>query len=154
MMNQGVNTVIKPGNNTIICKTVGSVNIDSSRWDEFGYLSTIVDGDYTIIVFERTITSIPSFGFNGITNINEVYLTNSVTSIGEWAFNNCSSLRSITIPNGVTSIGNYAFYYCNGLTSISYNGTISQWNAITKGANWRHNVPATVVHCTDGDVEI
>ena len=60
-----------------------------------------------------------------------------------------------------------AFYNCSGLTSVNYTGTIEEWNAISKGSktieewnvinkkgNWNYNVPATVVHCTDGDVDI
>ena len=78
-----------------------------------------------------------------------------LTSIGASAFYGRSSLTSIIIPNSVTSIGNGAFLYCGGLTYISYNGTIAQWNAITKvGPVWHEGVPATVVHCTDGDAPI
>jgi hypothetical protein len=40
------------------------------------------------------------------------------------------------------------------LISISYTGKISQWNAITQGAGWNQNIPATVVHCSDGDVNL
>ena len=200
MMNQGVNTVIKPDNNTIICKAVGPVKIKSDRWTEFGYLSTIVDGDYTKIVFESTITRIPDNGLKGIGSIIEIYIPDSVTSIGFGAFGEnpsltsitipnsvtsigqgvfygcsgltsitipdsvssfaksffekCTSLTTITIPNSVKSIGDYAFYDCSSLTYITYNGTKSEWGMISKGNNWKLNVPATIVHCTDGDVEL
>lgn len=76
----------------------------------------------------------------------------SVTSIGGSAFNGCTGLTSITIPDGVTSIGAYAFSGCKGLTSINFNGTITQWNAISKGEGWNSN--ATEVVCTDGTVSI
>ena len=81
-------------------------------------------------------------------------IPDSVTSIGESAFYYCTRLTSVTIPDSVTSIGESAFSDCKGLTSITFNGTIAQWNAISKGYNWEYNVPAKEVVCTDGTVSI
>ena len=78
----------------------------------------------------------------------------SVTSIGTEAFRGCTGLTSITIPDSVTSIDYRAFYNCTGLTNIKFNGTIAQWNAITKGNYWNSEVPATQVVCTDGKINI
>ena len=83
-----------------------------------------------------------------------ITIPDSVTSIGDSAFERCTGLTSVTIGNGVTSIGIYAFRGCTGLTSITFNGTIAQWNAVSKGTNWKTNVPATQVVCTDGKVSI
>ena len=98
------------------------------------------------------------FGANIVSNTYEngkgiIKFDNSVTYIGNTAFIG-SSLTSITIGESVTSIGGYAFAGCETLTSITYEGTQEQWNAISKGDDWNINVPATVVNCTDGDVEI
>ena len=54
----------------------------------------------------------------------------------------------------VTSIGDGAFCGCKSLTDITFQGTIAQWNKIKLRENWKDKVPATVAHCTDGDVEI
>ena len=79
----------------------------------------------------------------------------SVTSIGYAAFGGCTGLTSVTIPNSVTSIGQAAFGGCTGLTSIKFNGTKAQWYAISKGTNWKYNVPsACKVICTDGTISI
>ena len=78
----------------------------------------------------------------------------SVTSIGDWAFAYCTGLTSVTIGGSVTSIGENAFYNCTGLTSITFNGTMEQWTAVSKGTNWKSNVPATEVVCTDGTISI
>ena len=47
-----------------------------------------------------------------------------------------------------------AFEYCEALTTIKFEGTIEQWNAITKGTNWKYGVPATYVQCSDGIVTL
>ena len=121
-------------------------------------LPTIVSNTYSdgkgVIKCDSDITSIGKYTFYDCSGFTSVIIPNSVTSIGDWAFRDCFGLTSVTIPNSVTSIGELAFSYCNSLTSISYIGTISQYNAISKGGNWHQNVPATVVHCTDGDAPI
>ena len=73
-------------------------------------------------------------------------------AINQYAFYRCTGLTSVTIPDGVTGIGNYAFRNCTGLTSITYQGTIDEWNAISKGSYWNYNTGSYIVHCTDGDI--
>lgn len=92
--------------------------------------------------------------FYNCRSLTSIIIPDSVKSIGGWAFDGCTGLTSVTIGNGVTSIGSYAFYGCTGLTTINFNGTKAQWNAISKGNNWKKSVPATKVVCKDGTVSI
>jgi hypothetical protein len=108
----------------------------------------------TSVTIGNSVTSIGGAAFYNCISLTAVTIPNSVTSIGDRAFYDCSGLTSVTIPNSVTSIGYEAFSGCKGLTSISYTGTISQWNAITKVFNWHNNSSISVVHCTDGDVNL
>ena len=82
------------------------------------------------------------------------YKGKKVTAVGVSAFFRCAGLTSITIPGSVTSISWMAFSDCAGLTSIAFTGTRAEWKTVIKGDSWADGVPATVVHCTDGDVAI
>ena len=108
----------------------------------------------TSVTIGNSVTSIGSWAFYGCKGLTSITIPNSVTSIGESAFVGCTGLTSVTIPNSVTSIGEGAFFECTGLTDIKFNGTITQWKAISKGTNWKYRVPATEVVCTDGNVSI
>ena len=108
----------------------------------------------TSIVLKEGTLSITDSAFRDCTGLTSVTIPDSVTSIGGSAFSSCTGLTSVTIPNSVTSIGNYAFYDCSSLTSIKFNGTIAQWNAISKGSAWKAGIPATQVICTDGTTSI
>ena len=92
--------------------------------------------------------------YEALGNPAELTISKLYSRIDSSAFYGCTSLVSVTIPNSVTSIGYNAFYDCTSLASITFNGTKSEWNFISKSSNWNYNVPATVVHCTDGDVAI
>ena len=59
---------------------------------------------------------------------------------------------SVTIGGSVTYIGENAFAYCSRLTSITFNGTIAQWNAISKYNQWNYGTGNYTIHCTDGDI--
>lgn len=87
--------------------------------------------------------------------IPSTYKGKTVSSIGYEAFYSCTKLTSITIGNSVTEIGNRAFYGCYSLISITFDGTIAQWEAVSKGINWKPYVPSScVVYCSDGNINI
>ena len=100
------------------------------------------------------VISIEYRAFFGCQSLTNITIPASVKSIGTEAFYDCSSLTSIVIPDSVMSIEWWAFCGCKSLTDITFQGTIAQWEKITLRDSWKHNIPATVVHCTDGDVEI
>lgn len=93
---------------------------------------------------DKTLTNYP-VAKNNICNI-------PVTTIADNAFDG-SSAESIVIPHTVTDFGWQSFMACESLTSITFEGTVEQWNAISKDPSW-NLVPATYVQCSDGQVAL
>ena len=102
----------------------------------------------------NSVTTIEAEVFYDCSSLTSITIPNSVTTIGYGAISYCTSLASIVIPDSVTSIVESAFSGCESLTSITFQGAIAQWKKIELGDGWNNDIPATVVHCTDGDVEI
>ena len=47
------------------------------------------------------------------------------------------------------------FEYCKKLSTINFEGTIEQWNAVSKDEIWSYGVPSTcVIVCTDGTISL
>lgn len=65
-----------------------------------------------------------------------VVVPQGISSIGEYAFNRCFDMTDIYIPRSVTSIGEMAFGDCIGLKNIYYEGSESEWNAISGKTLW------------------
>ncbi len=56
--------------------------------------------------------------------------------------------------SGINYIAWYAFYYCEWLTSINYNGTIEEWNNISKDSSWRYDSSIMYIVCSDGTITL
>lgn len=95
-----------------------------------------------------------SFSLNKWQNIETVILNDVIDRIENKTIQYCNNLKCVTISNKVSYISYYAFYNCPSLDTINYLGTIEEWNSINKLSDWAKNIPATVVHCSDGDVQI
>jgi hypothetical protein len=101
------------------------------------------------------ITEIQAGAFGGCSKLASFDIPDSVAAINEDTFEGCSSLAIVSIGKGVSSIGKDAFSGCAALTNISYDGTVAQWNAMTKGESWHEGVPATTsVTCLDGSAAL
>lgn len=83
-----------------------------------------------------------------IRGTNATAIPGSVTSIAQAAFRR-SSITDITIPVSVTSIENYVFQ-STPVASINYEGTVRQWNSITKSKLWNMGIDLAKIYCTDG----
>ena len=133
----------------------------------------------TSVTIPQAVTAIQSFAFQH-TAIAEVTVPASVKtwgkyvfsgcaklktarvacdSIGAFAFTRCTALSSLTISANCGTFGENMLTYCESLTAITYEGTIAQWNAITKPVNWMssgehsYNNYLKKIQCVDGYLE-
>ena len=135
------------------CSSLTSIEIPNSV-TTIGEWAFLYCESLTSIEIPDGVTTIGDYAFWYCSSLTSIEIPDSVTTIGDYAFRGCSSLTSIEIPDSVTTIGDYAFNDCNSLTSITFNGTVEEWNAISKGSSWKYKVPATEVVCKDGSVAL
>jgi len=132
---------------------------------------------YKTITIPESVTVIDMRAFKNCTGLESVVLHDGISYIGADAFENCVALTEITLPKSLewiqtglfmncinlqkVIIGNEverivfgAFYDCSALRELHYLGTKAEWNAIQKDETWNTKSAITVVHCSDGDVEI
>lgn len=115
---------------------------------QFSYKTTLLT-----VTFPDTFTLLGESTFTGCSSLEYVNFSEGLIGIAGDAFVN-SRLRRIDLPHSLKIIYDRGFRGCSVLRNITYNGTIEEWGNVNKGTNWNLDVPATVVHCTDGDAPI
>ena len=94
------------------------------------------------------------------TKLKKVELPEGITKIGYWAFSNCEYLEEVILPSTLELIDEGAFYPCLKLAKVHFRGTIEKWKSVKRIIGWNGRgfskgaIPAQVVHCLDGDVEL
>ena len=134
------------------CQSLASITIPDSV-TEIGACAFAGCRSLASITMPDSVTEIGEYAFSYCESLSGITIPNSVTEIGAYAFGYCESLASITIPDSVTKIGARAFDGCESLADIHFGGTVSQWKAVEKGKDWNSGVPASTVHCTDGEMQ-
>ena len=92
-------------------------------------LSTI--GEYafrnsglTGITFQRNLTIIGKYAFDGCKDLVSINFPANVTEIKEYTFNDCVKLKNIELPNGLIYIKDYAFNGCASLGKVTIPGGV------------------------------
>ena len=124
---------------------------------------------YQVSIYSHTGTV--DFGpkvFVNCYSLTNVVFGDDTTMIYRYSlFTSCNTLASITLPVIMDYYDSGSNYYpnslehsifdnCANLSTVNYLGTTAQWNSIDVGPNyyWYDDTAVTVVHCTDGDVNI
>ncbi|MGN0812419.1 MAG: leucine-rich repeat domain-containing protein [Candidatus Coproplasma sp.] len=110
---------------------------------------TKVEGE---IIIPSDVTTISSYAFSHIGGITSARIESGVR-LGNSSFKNCSSIESVTLDKDIDSIGSNVFVDCDNLNTVNYNGTVEQWNSISKGTNWHGSLSGLTVICTDGKLD-
>ncbi|WP_294408058.1 leucine-rich repeat domain-containing protein [uncultured Ruminococcus sp.] len=123
------------------------------------------------IVIPNGITSIGNMTFAHCRSLESAYFPDSVTSIGDEVFRLCHSLKNFTIPKSVSSIGDSTFWGCSNLICITipksiqtikesafdncrnlevvyYDGSQSDWDAITIAEKGNSYLSSAAVYTT------
>ena len=105
------------------------------------------------LLYQLGIVGKRTLKINGVEHPH-IIIPLGIKYLGHRSFYNFSSLEGITIPETVEEIDKWTFEGCNSLAVIKYNGTQQQWLSVSKGVGWNKDIPAEVIHCTDGDVKL
>lgn len=112
----------------------------------------------TSLIIPAQVSVIEDYLLSRCTKLESVRVESGV--LGSFMFVDCRSLSSLMISANCRTFGQNMLTYCESLKTITYEGTIAQWNAITKPTNWMtsdaknnyHNGYLQRINCVDGAV--
>lgn len=145
-------TLKKIGNSSFRWSGITSIDIPSSV-TTIGTSAFFQANGLTSITIPSSVTRINESAFQLCANLDTAVL-NCNTTIPNYCFHSCTNLTKVEISTNVRGFSKQCFYGCTSLTTINYAGTREQWNALPKGEEVFTDVPATVVHCSDGDADL
>lgn len=111
----------------------------------------------------RNGNSIPPYAFEGCGLLTKITIPISTQIVNNSAFASCQSLSKITLPKSLLIINDNAFQGCDNLNEITFNGTINNWNNISKSLYWNYNFSDCAgnhyykqfnIKCTDGIINV
>lgn len=76
------------------------------------------------VIIEEGISSVGSYAFSDLGQLENITLPQSLELLGEGAFQNCRRLETVNIPEGTVSIGSCVFKDCTSLRYISLPKTL------------------------------
>jgi hypothetical protein len=132
------------------CDNITSITIPDNV--TIDYLAFGWCNNLNSVTIGKNVTFNSSYAFDYCTKLASVVIGDGATSIGEYAFNECTSLTYVVIPDSVTSFEAGSFARCSALTDLTFEGTMAQWNAITKGTSWNYNTGEYTIYCADGEI--
>lgn len=88
----------------------------------------------TEITIPASVETIGKYAFHGCESLENARIESPL--MGDYMFTRCGNLSKLTIAVNCKTFGANMLTYCRSLEAINYEGTIAQWNSITKPANW------------------
>ena len=87
-------------------------------------------------------------------NNEKFIIPNGVKELGEYSIRWNYNIKELEIPSSLEKISNSALSGSKNIEKITYNDTIEKWNNINKATNWKNNIKATKVICTNGESDL
>lgn len=134
------------------CKKLASIQLTKS-------LISIEDGAFnhceslTSVYIPQKVIDIKKYAFCYCSSLTNLELPSGISKINEGTFDSCAALSSISIPKSVTSIEDSAFYGCASLTDVYFEGTQSQWDAISVSKYQNDALQTATIHYQSAEPE-
>ncbi|MBR4063417.1 MAG: leucine-rich repeat protein [Clostridia bacterium] len=104
------------------------------------------------IVIPASVKMLDSFAFMDCTALESVAMSGGLTTIRQDAFSNCKKLTTVIIPNTVKNIEAGAFRRCTSIATFIFDGSPSEWEAVTKKDSWNFGCTFTVTYTKEDHV--
>ena len=171
------NCLIEKATKTIVHGCKGSVIPTDGSVTVIGEFAFHGCNWLTELTIPEGIERISSYAFAGCDSLRNVYLPDSLITlgygvfyhssaletvrigknletIGSAVFDGCKNLNNLFLPKTLKRMGEMVFMECKALASVSFEGTRAEFMAIEKVELWDSGSTVSVIHCTDGDLEL
>ena len=119
-------------------------------------IGTTLDQNIVIARYYNSceIISVGERAFAGNPNLLSVTMQKYITEIEDGAFADNPDLVFIRFTYCVQSLGSELLSGCDSFEYIRYEGTVEQWNAMTKANDWSAGLGVFEVRCSDGTLTV
>ena len=100
----------------------------------------------TALTLSTGLTQLTAFSFSGCSGLTEVEIPEGVTRMLGTVFYNCEGLQVVRLPHSLTLLGDNNFYHCSAITDVWYNGSLTEWKAISISETGNEPLLAATLH--------
>lgn len=117
-------------------------------------------GSLTSIIIPSAVKHIGTYSFYACDDLEFVQFGSpddfdysQLENINNSAFSECYSLSIINLPATLKTIGS-PFHACSSLSTIMYEGTVEEWEKVSKSSTWNSGAPAVYLYCFGGSIQL
>ena len=118
-------------------------------------IGTTLDKDVIVARYykEYEIVEVDEGAFRNVKGLNSVLLQIYIKRIGDSAFADNEGLTYVEFTSELEYLGSKVIDNCPNFERIIFRGTVAQWNALEKAADWQGDATGFVVDCSDADIQ-
>ena len=135
-----------------LCTNLSSVSIPDGvtliSYSAFGFCYNLSQ-----IELPSSVNTISAGAFIG-SGLESISIPDGVTRIEYATFRGCDYLSIVSIPSSVTTIEETAFDFCDALSDVYFDGSKTEWEAITIHCRETDSVSEMSIYDVFGDAEI
>ena len=99
-------------------------------------------------------TTVPSFAFNGCSNMERIILPENIVSIASNAFQNCAALKEVEMPAYITDISAGAFSGCTALETMRLYVTSPEFINLSESAFQGVDLSQATLYVPTGSIQL